>query len=157
MDLFCSVLQRFCSETDAKNMLQCLKQNKNSETMDPKCKQMITKRQITQNTGTHTHTHETYGFFNHSLHIRGAKQGSSFINADSGVYYIIMAKIMCDINRDFEHSKCKCKEMEREFATITIRKQPTVDLHVHPGELFLGSGATLPPAVLELRLLHYLP
>lgn len=33
-------------------MLQCLKQNKNSEVMDPKCKQMITKRQITQNTGT---------------------------------------------------------------------------------------------------------
>lgn len=33
-------------------MLQCLKQNKNSELMDPKCKQMITKRQITQNTGT---------------------------------------------------------------------------------------------------------
>lgn len=32
-------------------MLQCLKQNKNSEVMDPKCKQMITKRQITQNTG----------------------------------------------------------------------------------------------------------
>lgn len=32
-------------------MLQCLKQNKNSELMDPKCKQMITKRQITQNTG----------------------------------------------------------------------------------------------------------
>ncbi|XP_012892614.1 PREDICTED: Golgi apparatus protein 1-like, partial [Dipodomys ordii] len=31
-------------------MLQCLKQNKNSELMDPKCKQMITKRQITQNT-----------------------------------------------------------------------------------------------------------
>lgn len=32
-------------------MLQCLKQNKNSELMDPKCKQMITKRQITQSTG----------------------------------------------------------------------------------------------------------
>ncbi|KAK7122114.1 hypothetical protein R3I93_023051 [Phoxinus phoxinus] len=44
------MIRRFCSETDAKNMLQCLKQNKNSETMDPKCKQMITKRQITQNT-----------------------------------------------------------------------------------------------------------
>jgi hypothetical protein len=43
--------QRFCTEADAKNMLQCLKQNKNSELMDPKCKQMITKRQITQNTG----------------------------------------------------------------------------------------------------------
>ncbi|KAG8143857.1 hypothetical protein E2320_001004 [Naja naja] len=42
--------QRFCPEADAKNMLQCLKQNKNSEVMDPKCKQMITKRQITQNT-----------------------------------------------------------------------------------------------------------
>lgn len=44
-------LQRFCPEADSKNMLQCLKQNKNSEVMDPKCKQMITKRQITQNTG----------------------------------------------------------------------------------------------------------
>uniref|UniRef100_A0A671RUE9 Golgi apparatus protein 1 n=1 Tax=Sinocyclocheilus anshuiensis TaxID=1608454 RepID=A0A671RUE9_9TELE len=44
------MIRRFCSETDAKNMLQCLKQNKNSELMDPKCKQMITKRQITQNT-----------------------------------------------------------------------------------------------------------
>ncbi|KAL0968110.1 hypothetical protein UPYG_G00262530 [Umbra pygmaea] len=44
-----SLFQRFCSEADEKNMLQCLKQNKNSELMDPKCKQMITKRQITQN------------------------------------------------------------------------------------------------------------
>lgn len=48
---FFSSWQRFCPEADAKNMLQCLKQNKNSEVMDPKCKQMITKRQITQNTG----------------------------------------------------------------------------------------------------------
>lgn len=47
----CLPWQRFCPEADAKNMLQCLKQNKNSEVMDPKCKQMITKRQITQNTG----------------------------------------------------------------------------------------------------------
>lgn len=46
-----SMCQRFCTESDAKNMLQCLKQNKNSELMDPKCKQMITKRQITQSTG----------------------------------------------------------------------------------------------------------
>lgn len=46
-----SLRQRFCTESDAKNMLQCLKQNKNSELMDPKCKQMITKRQITQSTG----------------------------------------------------------------------------------------------------------
>ncbi|CAM4541124.1 Golgi apparatus protein 1 isoform X1 [Lepidochelys kempii] len=44
------MIKRFCSEADSKNMLQCLKQNKNSEVMDPKCKQMITKRQITQNT-----------------------------------------------------------------------------------------------------------
>ncbi|XP_048015569.1 Golgi apparatus protein 1 isoform X1 [Megalobrama amblycephala] len=44
------MIRRFCSDTDAKNLLQCLKQNKNSELMDPKCKQMITKRQITQNT-----------------------------------------------------------------------------------------------------------
>ncbi|XP_053497217.1 Golgi apparatus protein 1 isoform X2 [Ictalurus furcatus] len=44
------MIRRFCSEADAKSMLQCLKQNKNSELMDPKCKQMITKRQITQNT-----------------------------------------------------------------------------------------------------------
>ncbi|KAJ8343375.1 hypothetical protein SKAU_G00307040 [Synaphobranchus kaupii] len=44
------MIKRFCSESDAKNMLLCLKQNKNSELMDPKCKQMITKRQITQNT-----------------------------------------------------------------------------------------------------------
>lgn len=43
--------QRFCTESEGKNILQCLKQNKNSELMDPKCKQMITKRQITQNTG----------------------------------------------------------------------------------------------------------
>lgn len=49
--LLCLPWQRFCPEADAKNMLQCLKQNKNSEVMDPKCKQMITKRQITQNTG----------------------------------------------------------------------------------------------------------
>ncbi len=41
-------------------MLQCLKLNKNSELMDPKCKQMITKRQITQNTGEdQTHLHLT--------------------------------------------------------------------------------------------------
>lgn len=46
-----TLLQRFCTEADARNVLQCLKQNKNSELMDPKCKQMITKRQITQNTG----------------------------------------------------------------------------------------------------------
>ncbi|MBN3297904.1 GSLG1 protein, partial [Amia calva] len=45
------MIKRFCTEADAKYMLQCLKQNKNSEMMDPKCKQMITKRQITQNTG----------------------------------------------------------------------------------------------------------
>uniref|UniRef100_A0A8C9WSD2 Golgi apparatus protein 1 n=1 Tax=Scleropages formosus TaxID=113540 RepID=A0A8C9WSD2_SCLFO len=44
------MIKRFCTESDAKSMLQCLKQNKNSELMDPKCKQMITKRQITQNT-----------------------------------------------------------------------------------------------------------
>uniref|UniRef100_A0A3P9JN31 Golgi apparatus protein 1 n=1 Tax=Oryzias latipes TaxID=8090 RepID=A0A3P9JN31_ORYLA len=44
------MIKRFCTEADGKNVLQCLKQNKNSETMDPKCKQMITKRQITQNT-----------------------------------------------------------------------------------------------------------
>lgn len=46
-----SAPQRFCTEADARTVLQCLKQNKNSELMDPKCKQMITKRQITQNTG----------------------------------------------------------------------------------------------------------
>ncbi|CAG5849057.1 unnamed protein product [Menidia menidia] len=46
--------QRFCTEADARNVLQCLKQNKNSELMDPKCKQTITKRQITQNTGGRT-------------------------------------------------------------------------------------------------------
>ncbi|XP_051800981.1 Golgi apparatus protein 1-like isoform X2 [Acanthochromis polyacanthus] len=44
------MIRRFCTESDGKNILQCLKQNKNSELMDPKCKQMITKRQITQNT-----------------------------------------------------------------------------------------------------------
>ncbi|XP_060924891.1 Golgi apparatus protein 1-like isoform X1 [Limanda limanda] len=44
------MIKRFCTENDARNVLQCLKQNKNSELMDPKCKQMITKRQITQNT-----------------------------------------------------------------------------------------------------------
>uniref|UniRef100_A0A3B3QA56 Golgi apparatus protein 1 n=1 Tax=Paramormyrops kingsleyae TaxID=1676925 RepID=A0A3B3QA56_9TELE len=44
------MIKRFCPDSDAKSMLQCLKQNKNSELMDPKCKQMITKRQITQNT-----------------------------------------------------------------------------------------------------------
>uniref|UniRef100_A0A7N8YQI9 Golgi apparatus protein 1 n=1 Tax=Mastacembelus armatus TaxID=205130 RepID=A0A7N8YQI9_9TELE len=46
-------LMRVCKQmikADARNVLQCLKQNKNSELMDPKCKQMITKRQITQNT-----------------------------------------------------------------------------------------------------------
>lgn len=57
-----SVLQRFCTEADARNVLQCLKQNKNSELMDPKCKQMITKRQITQNTGMETtHTQALLG------------------------------------------------------------------------------------------------
>uniref|UniRef100_A0A3B4GZW7 Golgi apparatus protein 1 n=2 Tax=Pundamilia nyererei TaxID=303518 RepID=A0A3B4GZW7_9CICH len=45
-----NMIRRFCTESDGKNVLQCLKQNKNSEMMDPKCKQMITKRQITQNT-----------------------------------------------------------------------------------------------------------
>ncbi|XP_075694379.1 Golgi apparatus protein 1 [Rhinoderma darwinii] len=44
------MIKRFCSDSDSKNILLCLKQNKNTETMDPKCKQMITKRQITQNT-----------------------------------------------------------------------------------------------------------
>ncbi|XP_026167107.1 Golgi apparatus protein 1 isoform X4 [Mastacembelus armatus] len=44
------MIRRFCRESEGKNVLQCLKQNKNSELMDPKCKQMITKRQITQNT-----------------------------------------------------------------------------------------------------------
>ncbi|XP_011608148.1 Golgi apparatus protein 1-like isoform X1 [Takifugu rubripes] len=44
------MIKRFCTEADARTVLQCLKQNKNSELMDPKCKQMITKRQITQNT-----------------------------------------------------------------------------------------------------------
>ncbi|XP_026059117.1 Golgi apparatus protein 1-like isoform X2 [Carassius auratus] len=44
------MIRRFCSEIDSKYLLLCLKQNKNSELMDPKCKQMITKRQITQNT-----------------------------------------------------------------------------------------------------------
>ncbi|OCT84657.1 hypothetical protein XELAEV_18022811mg [Xenopus laevis] len=44
------MIKRFCSDTDPKNILQCLKQSKNAETMDPKCKQMITKRQITQST-----------------------------------------------------------------------------------------------------------
>ncbi len=53
---FFFIVQRFCTDTDAKSLLQCLKQNKNSELMDPKCKQMITKRQITQNTGTTTPT-----------------------------------------------------------------------------------------------------
>uniref|UniRef100_A0AAX7TNP2 Golgi apparatus protein 1 n=1 Tax=Astatotilapia calliptera TaxID=8154 RepID=A0AAX7TNP2_ASTCA len=45
-----NMIRRFCTESEGKNVLQCLKQNKNSEMMDPKCKQMITKRQITQNT-----------------------------------------------------------------------------------------------------------
>ncbi|XP_069757261.1 Golgi apparatus protein 1 isoform X2 [Narcine bancroftii] len=44
------MIKRYCSDADSKNVLQCLKQNKNAELMDPKCKQMITKRQITQNT-----------------------------------------------------------------------------------------------------------
>ncbi|KAM9817200.1 Golgi apparatus protein 1-like [Neosynchiropus ocellatus] len=44
------MIKRFCAEADAKSVLHCLKQNKNNELMDPKCKQMITKRQITQNT-----------------------------------------------------------------------------------------------------------
>ncbi|KAK5866812.1 hypothetical protein PBY51_011357 [Eleginops maclovinus] len=44
------MIRRFCTDSEGKNTLQCLKQNKNSELMDPKCKQMITKRQITQNT-----------------------------------------------------------------------------------------------------------
>lgn len=48
------MLQRFCTKSEGKNVLQCLKQNKNGELMDPKCKQMITKRQMTQNTGTDT-------------------------------------------------------------------------------------------------------
>ncbi|XP_015244239.1 PREDICTED: Golgi apparatus protein 1-like [Cyprinodon variegatus] len=44
------MIRRFCTESEGRNVLQCLKQNKNSELMDPKCKQLITKRQITQNT-----------------------------------------------------------------------------------------------------------
>lgn len=63
--MFSKILKRFCTETDSKNILQCLKQNKNSELMDPKCKQMITKRQITQNTGTAITT------TTHTLHTRG--------------------------------------------------------------------------------------
>uniref|UniRef100_A0A8C9WD07 Golgi apparatus protein 1 n=1 Tax=Scleropages formosus TaxID=113540 RepID=A0A8C9WD07_SCLFO len=43
-------ISRLCPNVAFGNA-QCLKQNKNSELMDPKCKQMITKRQITQNTG----------------------------------------------------------------------------------------------------------
>ncbi|XP_075884869.1 Golgi apparatus protein 1-like isoform X2 [Nelusetta ayraudi] len=43
------MIRRFCTESEGKNILQCLKQNKNSELMDPKCKLMITRRQITQN------------------------------------------------------------------------------------------------------------
>uniref|UniRef100_A0A8C4QBS8 Golgi apparatus protein 1 n=1 Tax=Eptatretus burgeri TaxID=7764 RepID=A0A8C4QBS8_EPTBU len=42
------MIKRFCATSDTKSLMQCLKQNKNSEMMDPKCKQMITKRQITQ-------------------------------------------------------------------------------------------------------------
>uniref|UniRef100_A0A8C9VJN9 Golgi apparatus protein 1 n=1 Tax=Scleropages formosus TaxID=113540 RepID=A0A8C9VJN9_SCLFO len=42
-------LMRVCKQM-IKVSPPCLKQNKNSELMDPKCKQMITKRQITQNT-----------------------------------------------------------------------------------------------------------
>ncbi|XP_030587080.1 Golgi apparatus protein 1 isoform X3 [Archocentrus centrarchus] len=45
-----NMIRRFCADSEGKSILQCLKQNKNSEMMDPKCKQMITKRQITQNT-----------------------------------------------------------------------------------------------------------
>ncbi|XP_072403853.1 Golgi apparatus protein 1 isoform X1 [Chiloscyllium punctatum] len=44
------MIKRYCADADSKYVLQCLKQNKNAELMDPKCKQMITKRQITQNT-----------------------------------------------------------------------------------------------------------
>ncbi|NWH33056.1 GSLG1 protein, partial [Chloropsis hardwickii] len=44
------MIKRFCPEADSKNMLQFFFFYKNSEVMDPKCKQMITKRQITQNT-----------------------------------------------------------------------------------------------------------
>ncbi|KTF94187.1 hypothetical protein cypCar_00028777, partial [Cyprinus carpio] len=58
------MIRRFCSESDAKNMLQCLKQNKNSELMDPKCKQMITKRQITQNTELEEANQLTGSFIN---------------------------------------------------------------------------------------------
>ncbi|CAN0329147.1 Golgi apparatus protein 1 [Lampetra fluviatilis] len=42
------MIKRFCSESDPRDIMQCLKQNKHSEVMDPKCKQMITKRQIVQ-------------------------------------------------------------------------------------------------------------
>ncbi|KAK0142573.1 Golgi apparatus protein 1 [Merluccius polli] len=45
-----NMIRRYCTDTEGKSVLQCLKQNKNSELMDPKCKQLITKRQITQNT-----------------------------------------------------------------------------------------------------------
>ncbi|XP_077451886.1 Golgi apparatus protein 1 [Stigmatopora argus] len=45
-----NMIRRFCTESEGKNVLQCLKQNKNSEMMDPKCKQLITKRQMAQNT-----------------------------------------------------------------------------------------------------------
>ncbi|XP_031613822.1 Golgi apparatus protein 1-like [Oreochromis aureus] len=45
-----NMIWRFCQETDGSNILQCLKQNKNSEWMDPKCKRMIINRQLTQNT-----------------------------------------------------------------------------------------------------------
>nr|XP_061812605.1 Golgi apparatus protein 1-like [Nerophis lumbriciformis] len=45
-----NMIRRFCTESEGKNVLQCLKQNKNSEMMDPKCKLLITKRQMAQNT-----------------------------------------------------------------------------------------------------------
>ncbi|XP_056455527.1 Golgi apparatus protein 1-like [Gadus chalcogrammus] len=45
-----NMIRRYCTDSEGKSVLQCLKQNKNAELMDPKCKQLITKRQITQNT-----------------------------------------------------------------------------------------------------------
>uniref|UniRef100_A0A3P8RJ45 Golgi apparatus protein 1 n=1 Tax=Amphiprion percula TaxID=161767 RepID=A0A3P8RJ45_AMPPE len=44
------MIKRFCIETSSRYLFECLKQNKNSELMDRKCKQMVIKRQITQNT-----------------------------------------------------------------------------------------------------------
>ncbi|XP_070575745.1 Golgi apparatus protein 1-like isoform X2 [Ptychodera flava] len=44
------MIKQFCPESDPKDIFKCLKNHKSDPSMEQKCKQVITKRQITKNT-----------------------------------------------------------------------------------------------------------